>query len=505
MELEPIIGLEIHIQLKTRSKMFCPCDNNGEDKPINTCICEICMAHPGTLPVPNKTAVEWAVKVARALHCTVPHISKFDRKHYFYPDLPKGYQISQYDKPIGKNGYLEIGDRKIRINRLHLEEDAAKLLHASNKTFTVVDYNRAGTPLVEIVTEPDIPDTKTAGLFLRELRSIIRALEISDADMEKGHLRCDANVSLKEKKSSSLNPKTEIKNLNSFKAIEHALSYEIKRQTLLWDKNTPPHYQSTRGWDDNKGMTTELRTKEHAHDYRYFPEPDIPPIVFKTSSTDALGKHAKIKKNQDAIDVNAIAAALPELPQQKRVRFVEQYGFSEADATVLTRDYSLADFSEHVMSELSEWVTSAVNTKDIAHVRLTKLAANWLINNLTPAVNHNWDANLITAENFAEFILLIAQGKISSRAAQNVLTEMISTNKDPSDIIEEQNLTQVDDSSALLPLITRILNENPHVVQDYKSGKINALKFLMGAVMKETHGTAHPSVVESLLKKELSS
>lgn len=510
-----MIGLEIHIQLKTKSKMFCSCDNSGEDlstkeagKPINSCVCEICMGHPGTLPTANKTAIEWAIKTALAINCQIPDESKFDRKHYFYPDLPKGYQISQFDKPLGKGGYLEVRGQKIRINRLHLEEDAAKLLHTGQGT--IVDYNRAGTPLMEIVTEPVIDDPKTAGNFLRELRAIMRALKISDADMSKGHLRCDANISLLDvdKKSNKLNPKTEIKNLNSFKAVEKALSYEIKRQKLLWEQENPPLIQSTRGWDDIKGVTVEQRQKEEAHDYRYFPEPDIPPIIIKHACLPARQethnppmRRAGMKQK---IDITAIKNSLPELPQAKRERFHKQYGFSYADAAILTQDYNLADYVEKAMSELEAWVESIEQkNEDQPTPGLAKLAANWLINELAPRIDHQWEKLTVTPENFAEFIALIAENRISSKAGQQILDLMIKTGKDPSDIMAEENLAQVGNKNELADIVKKVIADNPGPANDYRAGKINIIKFLMGAVMRETKGRAKPEIAEEMLKENL--
>ncbi len=373
MNYIPIIGLEIHVQLKTKSKMFCACDNSGEDKSPNTTICPVCMGHPGVLPVPNKRAIEYAVLAALSLNCGILDFSKFDRKNYFYPDLPKGYQISQFDKPIGRQGYLEISptpslplekgegkggsssalisalnqrqsaSTKIRLARVHLEEDAAKLLHMAS---TYIDFNRSGTPLLEIVTEPDIRSPQEAKIFLQELRLIMRYLGITSADMEKGHLRVDANISLSPLGPISpigpigpINPKTEIKNLNSFKAVERALEYEIIRQTKLFEKGKPPKYQSTRGWNETKGITEEQRIKEESHDYRYFPEPDTPPLN--------LIEFREMLKNK-----------IPELPAAKRQRFQDEYGFNASDAKILTDDLHLANYTEKVISELYEWVKS---------------------------------------------------------------------------------------------------------------------------------------------------
>ncbi|MCX6779268.1 MAG: Asp-tRNA(Asn)/Glu-tRNA(Gln) amidotransferase subunit GatB, partial [Candidatus Magasanikbacteria bacterium] len=366
MKYSPVIGLEIHIQLKTKSKMFCSCDNRGEYLPSNTTICPICTGQPGTLPVPNYQAIEWAVKTALVLNCKINHLSKFDRKHYFYPDLPKGYQISQFDLPVGEHGFIEIevpakekiGDKdvekelhevspespdtvlpknkRIGITRLHLEEDAAKNVHGT--TGTLVDFNRAGTPLVEIVSEPDMRSGTEAKIFLQEVQAIARFLHISEAEMEKGHLRCDVNVSLRPVGETKFYPKTEIKNLNSFKAVERAVEYEIKRQTALWEKGDIPEKLTTRGWNDLEQKTEEQRVKEGAEDYRYFPEPDIPALQLE-----------KIEKK--------VKLEIPEMPQKMRVRFVDEYGLSKSDAKILTQDTTWADFTENVFSEVWEWLT----------------------------------------------------------------------------------------------------------------------------------------------------
>ncbi len=500
--LEPIIGLEIHVQLKTKSKMFCACDNSGDGKPINTCVCPVCLGHPGTLPTPNKAAIEMAVLSSLALSCEIPPESKFDRKHYFYPDLPKGYQISQYDQPFGQNGFLSLPSLTIHINRLHLEEDAAKLLHAKDGSATIVDFNRAGAPLMEIVTEPDIRDPASAGEFLRELRAIMRALSVSDADMEKGQLRCDANVSLREKGSECLNPKTEIKNLNSFRAVERALNYEIKRQKLLWEGGDAPKTNSTRGWNEEKGITEKQREKESAHDYRYFPEPDIPLIKFSTKGGSIHArKHGAFGGKVTGIDIEKIRKNIPELPQQKRERFHGQYQFSYADANILTRDPSLTNYTEKVMSELFAWTESVEQKKSDGVSRLAKLAANWLINNLSPLIRRDWTNLSITPENFAEFIMLIAEGKLSSSAGQTVLRKMAETGADPGDIVQTENLAQTRDESELSEIISKVIAENPKPVHDFRSGKTSALKSLMGAVMRETKGRANPKIAEEFLKK----
>ncbi len=426
MSLQPVIGLEIHLQLKTRSKMFCGCDNHGEEAPPNTTICPICLGHPGTLPVLNDQALHWGVLMGLALGSEIPSFSKFDRKNYFYPDLPKNYQISQYDLPIAVGGLveLEIPDTraprpliKIRLTRAHLEEDAAKLLHAKDGSASFVDFNRAGTPLLEIVTEPDFRAPLEAKLFLQELRRIARYLDVSDAEMEKGQMRCDANISLIEideqglPLTEKLNPKTEIKNVNSFRAVERALVYEIKRQTDLWRVNSPPAGSSTRGWNDERGVTEEQRQKEAAHDYRYFPEPDLPPL-------DLVEIASKLK-NQ-----------LPELPRRRRGRFIEEYGLSPNDARILTDEPEWANFTEAVFSELQAWLISSDEIEGgDAEIPLTvknkmaKLVGGWITSKLMgemAARTIDIRRLKITPEDFAEFITLIYQSKINSALAREI-------------------------------------------------------------------------------------
>lgn len=507
MELEPVIGLEIHIQLKTLSKMFSPSDNRGESAPINTTINEIDLAHPGTLPVANKEAIIMSLKMAIALECTIPERSKFDRKHYFYPDLTKAYQISQYDEPLGTNGSLVIysnnAEHPIRIHRLHLEEDAAKLFHDKAPGISVVDYNRGGTPLVEIVTEPDIKTPRQANLFLRELRMLARALDVSDAEMEKGHLRCDANISLRPKGETKLYPKTEVKNLNSFKAVEKALEYETKRLTKLWEEGKQPTVQSTRGWDESKGETVGQRDKEDAQDYRYFPDPDLPPMTF-----DLKGDGDK-----NIISIPQLKKGLPELPQQKRARFMEQYGFSYADAYILTEDADWAEFTEQTITELRSWLLSLEATEGSAEEiwekhgnRLAQLTGNWLINNLAKLLNESGTKLKeckITPENFAEMLAMVFEKTVNSTAAQTILEELFKTGNDPASIVQEKGLEQVSDTEELDAIIQKAIDANPSVVADYKGGKENAVMFLVGAVMKESKGKANPQIVKELLIEKL--
>ncbi len=510
MKLTPVIGLEIHVQLKTKSKMFCGCDNTGEDQPANTTVCPICMGHPGVLPVINRQAIEWSVMAALAIDCQIPKISKFDRKSYFYPDLPKAYQISQYDQPIGVKGYLVIetkaGPRRIGITRLHLEEDAAKNFHSVDGKNTLVDYNRSSTPLMEIVTEPDVRTPAEAKTFAQELRLIMRYLDISEADMEKGHLRCDANISLTDQPADKidykkLSPKTEIKNLNSFKAVERALEYEIKRQTKLWEEGKPPATQSTRGWDENKGITEEQRTKEEASDYRYFPEPDLPPLNF---SADA----------PDAINVKALRDSLIELPQARRKRFIDEYDLAAENAKTLTDDKYLADFFEQTMSELRAWLIALGEIEGTneeiwqkGKSKLAKLTSNWLINKLMAIVYKDGQDLVeivnITPENFAEFITLIYQNKINSMVGQKLLEKMFATGGDPSDIMEQEDLGKSADQNELETTINQIIAANPKQVEQYKAGKETVIQFFIGQVMRTTKGQADPQQLKDILIHKL--
>lgn len=491
-ELEVIIGLEIHVQLKTKSKMFCSCDNTGENQPINTTICPICTGQPGVLPVPNQQAIDWAVMAALALDCRVPEFSKFDRKSYFYPDLPKGYQISQYDEPIGVDGHVSVAIgghvHRVGITRLHLEEDAAKLLHPEGQNYSIVDFNRAGTPLMEIVTEPDLRSPEEAKVFLQELRLMMRYLGISDADMEKGHLRCDANISLRERGSVELSPKTEIKNVNSFRSVERALAYEIERQSELWREGAPDALQSTRSWDEETGTTILQRTKEEASDYRYFPEPDIPPLNFTAEY------------------LRSIQAAIPELPAARRTRFAGQYGIAPKDLEVLVNEKSLGDYAEQAISELEAWAKAEGGNWAKESAKMVTLLVNWLVNRLQKllfSAKVSAAASKITAEDFAEFIKLVAAGKISNQAAQKILEIMFTTGADPHHILEEHGLAQIDDAGEIARIIQNVLDENPKVVQDVHNGKQQAVQFLIGKVMAATKGKANPATVQQLLTERL--
>tara|TARA_Y100000310_G_scaffold336139_1_gene419922 strand:- start:15602 stop:17074 length:1473 start_codon:yes stop_codon:yes gene_type:complete len=489
--------------------MFCTCDNTGENKPANTTVCPICMGHPGTLPVMNRQAVEWSVMSALAINCQIPKLSKFDRKSYFYPDLPKAYQISQFDQPIGVKGYLIVnskeGNRRVDITRLHLEEDAAKNLHSADGKNTLVDYNRSGTPLMEIVTEPDLRNAAEAKTFMQELRLIMRYLGVSNADMEKGHLRCDANISLTDQDPNNividkLKPKTEIKNINSFKAVEKAIDYEIKRQTQLWRDGSPPDQLSTRGWNETKSITENQRIKEEASDYRYFPEPDLPPLNF----------NPEVK---NTIDVKTIKASLIELPQARRQRFINEYEVASDNAKVMTDDKALADFFEQSMSELRAWLVALgeeEGTEDEiwqkGKAKLSKLTGNWLLNKLL-AILHKENKTIakaeVTPENFAEFITMIHQNKVNSTIAQKILELMILTGKDPSVIIEEEDLTGGTDEGELDSIIDKIITENPKQVEQYKAGKETVIQYFIGQTMRATKGQADPQTLKDTLINKL--
>jgi aspartyl-tRNA(Asn)/glutamyl-tRNA(Gln) amidotransferase subunit B len=513
-KLIPIIGLEIHVELKTKSKMFCSCSNDPFINTPNVHTCETCLAHPGTLPVPNKTAIEWTVKIAQALNCTISEASKFDRKHYFYPDLPKGYQISQYDQPVGEHGAIELDMSltnnhrpvaKIGITRVHLEEDTAKLAHDTHGN-TLVDFNRAGVPLVEIVSDPDIQSAEEAKMYCQELQLIFRALGVSSADMEKGQMRCEANISLQETdkftiedgvvrplEDYKLNAKVELKNINSFKAIEKAIYYEVERQTKLIE-NGEEWLPETRGWDDAKGESVHQRSKESAADYRYFPEPDIP-------SFNPLTIAGQI--------------SLPELPQAKRKRFCEEYGFSRADAALLSNSEHWADYTEAVMSELVEWIHSMPENKDQSDdilenkkQTIAKLLGGWLTSKLMGAMaERKIDIRILKLkpENFAELITLLYTNRVNSTNAQKILNEMLDTNTDidPTHIMEDKGYGQITDETALLAIVEEIIVQYPNQVAQFKSGKEPIIKFLMGMAMKATEGSADPTVIEKLLRDKL--
>jgi aspartyl-tRNA(Asn)/glutamyl-tRNA(Gln) amidotransferase subunit B len=480
MEYYPKIGLEIHIELKTKSKMFCNCKNDPDEKHPNINICPVCLGHPGTLPVINQEAVKKTIKTGLALNCEISRHTFFERKNYFYPDLPKGYQISQYSTPLCKNGFLEIDGKKIRIRRVHLEEDTGKLIH--EKDCSLVDFNRAGIPLMELVTEPDIESPKEARKFAEELQLILRYLEVSDADMEKGEMRVEANISVSEKRDT-LGTKVEIKNLNSFKAVENALEYEIERQKKILESGKKVA-QETRGWDPAREITFPQREKEEAQDYRYFPEPDLPPLEI----------------TQEMIE--KIRAEIPELPQQKRKRLKREYGLDGKSIEIFVKDKDFGEYFEKVVSEFDP------NLPREKLSRLIKLATNYLTTDLLgllKGASVKGEDFLITPENFAEFISLIKDGKISSKIAKIVLEEMFKTGADPSQIIEEKGLVLITDKEEIEKIAHQVISENQKAVLDFKKGKETALQFLIGQVMAKTKGKVNPKLAREILLKILKS
>lgn len=500
MAYQAIIGLEIHAELKTKSKMFCACDNDASSKAPNTTVCPICLGHPGTLPAPNKTAIEFVIATGLALNCQINRLSKFDRKNYFYPDLPKGYQISQYDMPLAFKGFLEIDEEKIEITRIHLEEDTGKSFHPKGSEHTLIDFNRAGTPLMELVTEPVIKDAAQAKKFCQKYQQLLRYLEISNADMEKGEMRCEANVSVQKEGSfeyadgeikpvgkKKLNKKVEVKNINSFRALEKAINFEIQRQTELLEKGEEIKGE-TRGWDDKKNETVSQRTKESSADYRYFPEPDIPPLEI------------------DGEWLANIKASLPELPANKIKRFQQEYGLNEDIADTITADKNLANWSEQVISELSAWIEANGDDADRQDKKLAKIAGNWISGELLKHLKANNDKleNLkMTPENFAELVCLIYQGKINSSAGQTILEFMYNNGGDPTDIMKDMGLEQLDDKAELEKAAKKIIAENSDQAEQYKKGKTNVIQFLLGKLMAATGGKANPKTAKELLEKLL--
>lgn len=487
---ETIIGLEVHAQLLTRSKMFCGCSASYADSPPNTHVCPVCLGMPGVLPRINRQAVQYTIMTALALHCEIPERAKFDRKNYPYPDLMKGYQISEYDMPLSRNGWLNIEvegtSKRIGITRVHLEEDTARLLHRQNgagEVYSLVDVNRSGVPLMEIVSEPDVRSGAEARAYLQKLRQVLRYLGVSDADMERGSMRCEPNISLRRVGDTTLpSYKVEIKNLNSFRAVERAVDYEINRQMEILERGEQPA-QETRGWDETRGVTFSQRSKEYAHDYRYFPEPDLPVLVLTREW------------------VEAIRAQLPELPDEKRERFLREYGLSEYEVNLLIETRARADYFEAA-------VASVPADADQRKQRYTKAVANWMLGDFARLLNATGseiqDA-LVRPQQLAEMIGLIEDGTISSKIAKTVFEEMYRTGKDPRTIVAEQGLTQVSEAGAIEEVVNNVIAANAKAVADYRSGKQDALKFLVGQVMKETRGRANPGLVNDLLRQKLAS
>lgn len=493
----PVIGMEIHVQLKTKSKMFGSAANNPDQTVPNMDIDEVNTGQPGVLPNINAEAVRLGLMFGIALHCEIPEYSKFDRKHYFYPDLPKGYQISQYDRPIAKKGYLEIlidGKTKhIGITRAHLEEDAGKNTHPEGLPYSLVDYNRAGAPLLEIVTEPDIESAAEAKAFLHALRDIVRYTGIGSADMEKGTMRLEPNISVRKPGETTLPKyKVEVKNINSFKFAEQAIDYEIARHIEILKEGGMPK-QVTMGWNEKTNQTVEQRSKEEANDYRYFPEPDLPIMHFSPEFLDS------------------IRAAIPELPSEKRKRFAEEYQLPESDIDTLIDWKELNEFFEEVVSELEDWFENEksdkkVNSELITQAALAKAAANWCIQDLSALLNaehiHPADSK-ITAANLAQLIRLVIDGTISGSAAKQVLPVMAEKGAEPEEIIKDLGLAQVSDTGVIEAAIQAVIDANPKAVEDYRAGQQKSFGFLVGMAMKELRGKGNPQVVNEILKKKL--
>ena len=483
MAYKVTIGLEIHAELKTNTKMFCSCKNDPDEKRPNFNICPVCSAQPGTLPVANEEAIKKVIKTGLALHCKIAENSKFDRKNYFYPDLPKGYQISQYDQPLCEGGYLEVEGHKIRITRIHLEEDTGSLMHPEGADYSLVNLNRAGVPLMELVTEPDITSGKEAREFAQELQMILKYLGVSDANMEKGQMRVEVNISIS--KNDKLGTKVEIKNLNSFKVVEKAVDFEIKRQEEILEAGEKI-VQETRGWHDKKEITFSQREKEEAHDYRYFPEPDLPLMHF------------------DKNYIKEVELGMPELPEEKRERFKKEFGLDEKSVEFFVVNKDLSEYFEKVVSEFEEWTTE--EEKGEAHKKVSKLVANYLISDVQGLLGGKEFVEAefkITPENLAEFVKMIYKGEISSKVAKMVVVDMFNTGSDPSEVVDNNNWRQMSDDSELEKIIKEVMAKNPKAIEDYKAGKQNSLQFLAGQVMAVTRGTAKPDKVQELLKKLL--
>ncbi|MFZ3046783.1 MAG: Asp-tRNA(Asn)/Glu-tRNA(Gln) amidotransferase subunit GatB [Desulfatirhabdiaceae bacterium] len=474
MEFEPVIGLEVHAQLKTRSKIFCGCSTEF-GAPPNTHTCPVCLGMPGVLPVLNKTVVEFAIRMGLATTCRISGESRFARKNYFYPDLPKGYQISQYENPIAEHGYVDIDGENIRkrigITRIHMEEDAGKLLHDSGESFSRVDLNRTGVPLIEIVSEPDMRSPEEAGAYLRKIHAILRYLDICDGNMEEGSFRCDANVSIRPKGQDGFGTRTEIKNVNSFRFVEKAIHYEINRQKdILMDGGEV--IQETRLWDSSAGRTVSMRSKEEAHDYRYFPDPDLLPLVI------------------DDDWIQRIRSDLPELPDTRKQRFIKQYGLPAYDAEILTSTRETADYFE-------------------ACVRLgapAKPVCNWIMGPLIAVLNtmEKTISNCpVSVSHLTELVLLVENGTISGKIAKTVFEEMAESCQSPKEIVHEKGLVQVSDVLTIESLIQDVISRNPKEVTDYRSGKDKVFGFFVGQVMKASRGKANPQMVNEILKRML--
>lgn len=472
---ETVIGLEVHVELHTASKIFCGCSTSF-GAPPNTHTCPVCLGHPGVLPVLNRQAVEYAMKAAMALNCQIATDSKFDRKNYFYPDSPKAYQISQYDKPIGENGWIDIEvggqTKRIGITRLHLEEDAGKLTHVDGGYASLVDFNRVGTPLIEIVSEPDLRSPEEARAYLEKLKAIMLYCEVSDVRMEEGSLRCDANISIRPYGQREFGTRTELKNMNSFRGVQRGMEYEEMRQAEVLNEGGKV-IQETRRWDEAQGKTIAMRSKEETHDYRYFPDPDLVGLY--------IDEEWKAR----------VRASIPELPDQRKARYTSDYGLPGYDAEVITASKKLADFFE----------------ESLAYTKDAKAVSNWIMGDLLGYLNAN---NLelsdvrVTGKGLGEMIGLIEKGTISSKIAKTVFKEMIESGKEPQKIVEEQGLVQISDEGAIKAIAKQVVDNNPQSVADFKAGKEKAIGFLVGQVMKETKGKANPGLVNKLIQECLS-
>jgi aspartyl-tRNA(Asn)/glutamyl-tRNA(Gln) amidotransferase subunit B len=488
ISFETIIGLEVHAQLQTRSKMFCCCSTDYASAPPNTHVCPVCLGMPGVLPVINQQAVEYTAMTALALNCSISEFTRFDRKSYPYPDLMKGYQISQYDSPIGLKGWLNIevdGEtKKIGITRVHLEEDVAKLTHRTGpdgETYSLVDVNRSGVPLMEIVGEPDLRSPEEARQYLIKLRSILRYLGVSTANMEEGSFRCDANISLLPEGSDEFTAKVEVKNMNSFRAVYHALEHEAQRQRRVY-VDGGELFQETRGWDEETGKTVTQRGKEYADDYRYFPEPDLPPLLLSREW------------------VEEINAKLPELPEAKRDRFIDEYGLPFYDADNLTKSKDMANYFENCMK--------TAEASNLPAAERAKLFSNWILGEFSRIMNAaNIDvhdlAEKISVERLSGLLVLESQSVINTATAKSVLAEMYNTGRSAKEIIDEKGLSQITDSGEIEEAVTQALAANPQAIADYNKGKETALKFLVGQVMRATRGRANPQLANELLERKL--
>lgn len=472
---ETVIGLEVHAQLKTKSKIFCDSATEfGQEH--NSQVCPVCAGYPGVLPVLNKEVVNFAILTGLALNCEIAKRSKFDRKQYFYPDLPKNYQISQYDMPVCKSGWLNINGKKIRINRAHLEEDAGKLVHAgaaglAGSTYSLVDYNRTGVPLLEIVSEADISSAEEASMYMEELRNILRYLNVCDGNLEEGSLRCDANISVRPRGQKEFGTKAEIKNMNSFRALQRAIEYEEQRQMELVESGGRV-VQETRLWKEDEGVTISMRSKEEAHDYRYFPEPDLPPIEISAEWVDR------------------IKAIMPELPEQKRQRYINEIGLSEYDANVLVSTIEMARFFDQVIPATDN----------------PKAAVNWLMCDITAYLKEarkTLDETKLAPESLGEMVNMIDKKVISNNIAKKLIVDLMEKGGSPKEITEKQGLSVISDEGQLRDTIKSILQANPSEVEKYKAGKTQLLGFFVGQVMKQTKGRAQPESVNKILKEEL--